>query len=242
MQLNRRILLFWCILIFSSTLNAQTEETPFLRKSIGVGLGFGINKYITNWSFKQTDQLGHTERVYPSHKFIRQGITLNFEARSIWTYKRLNIDFGYDVFYGFIGATTEDWLTNTNEVISESGNAYGFGIFYKFSFPFLVSQDKFLTPFTGIFVEGAFMTSDGVGVSSKIIGSYNYEDGWNEGIIGATFPIGLEYDMRKMIIFTEYRIMIVGVAFTDWNPSGGNVKEEPKLKMSNFQIGIMYKL
>ena len=45
--------------------------------------------------------------------------------------------------------------------------------------------------------------------------------------------------MRKLIIFTEYRIMIVGVAFTDWNPSGGNVKEEPKLKMSNFQIGMV---
>ncbi|MCD4705758.1 hypothetical protein K8R61_01615 [bacterium] len=239
----KRIFSFYCLLVFCVIgLTAQNSNIKPLRESVSVGLGFGINRYITSWSFNYTDKSGNSVKVNTAHKFPRQGIFFDFEVRSLFTNKRLHVDFGFNTFYGIAGKKAENTITNNNQVVSKNGNSYGFGIFYKFTIPFLLSSDKLLTPFTGFFVQGVFLTSDVITISNNIDSIYNYAKGWNEGIIGASIPIGLELEMDKVVFFTEFSFMFLGVSFTDWNPIGSNVREVSKPVMNNFILGILYKL
>lgn len=231
------------MLFFTFVLNSQETEKfatiKTLRRSISLGSGFGINKYVTYWAFKPE---GSSEKVYPAHKFIRQGAFFDFESRSVWTYKRMHVDFGYNVFFGFAGDTRETGISEKEEIISDGGHVYGFGIFYKLAFPFIISSEKLITPYTGLYVQGAFFSSNGKGVSKNIDAMFNYKKSWNEGVIGATFPIGLEYEMKKVVLFTVYRFMYIGVSFTDWNPAGSPVIEDSRPVMNDFQVGILYKI
>jgi len=238
----RRIFVFFLFLLFSIGLNAQDSTLLSFRRSVSIGGGFGINKYVTSWSFNYRDQSGNSVEGNASHKFPRRGMFLDFKVRSLFLYKRLHVDFGFNTFFGINGKKSENFITDNKQLVSENGNTFGFGIYYKFTIPFVLSSDKLLTPYTGFVVQGVFLTTESVTNSNNIDSIYNYAKSWNEGIIGLSLPIGLEFEMPKLVFFTEFSFTWLGVSFTDWNPIGRDVREVNKPVMNNFLFGILYKL
>jgi len=228
----------------------QVEDEKVVKKSVKnkrnrffLGSGIGFYSYVTSWYYSDYQPNYSTEYHYPWHVFSRQQLFLFFEKQSLFKFGPLHLDIKFDIQFGISGGTEEDWLP-LGESISGGGETYAASLIFDIAYPLKTTSKFSFAPFVGIGFQYSALVSDGTNIGQEYASrsAYRYDEGWAEDVYGMILPMGLEFEINKILLIAEYRLLIVGGSDTDWDPRGYEVVEEDGPSINAFSISVGFKL
>ena len=230
----KRLIVSTLILLLCVPLTFSQAENPRKsRKGSLLGAGLGFHKYETSWMY---GPWSYKKRPY--HGFSRTGIFLEYEYRSLFKPGIIQFDLNTNLFIG-IGGKTMDYWTTDDEIISDGGGTFGISVLLKLAIPVPVGSGLLFTPYTASGFQSTALGSNAQGVSPNVDPVFGYSDGesWTESIVGIPWIIGIEVDLRKIVLSFDYALFITG-----WTSTTRSAEQNHNPAQNNISLGVGYKL
>ena len=189
------------------------------RQKFNYGISYNI--YWISW-----------EEYFPSYQYI--GHIYNRYTINISGEKPLaknDLFFNPEIYFGFIGNTTEDWLPN-NEVISSGG--FTIGILSNLSYKMMIDNKSNMKLGGG--VEFVLLNSNGKNTGKQFASSYSYyAEPWVEFIAGLNVEAGYAIKFDNYATSLSIRSIILGLQ-SNTTDSAWDTYESPSSISINFKI------
>jgi hypothetical protein len=244
MKIAVRVALMFFALAMTSA-NGQVAKEPNSVSYGGWVAGIGVERYrfVSNWYWYQSGASAGSREHWPRH--ILSGLLLTgfVEQQSFRTIGPVAIGARAELLFGVSGGTKEDWKSYDNKSISSGGARMGVGAHVKFALPKRVSSTMTIAPHAAVGLQYTSLKSNGQGTDPELSGSpYYYDQGWTETSLVCPISLGASLEFNeKYVIISEFRFLIAGGAWTDWEPAG-YAPSSTSLSHSAFLISVGMKL
>jgi len=209
------------LLLFSLLSFFGRAQKPADREGLYGGLSIGYFHYQTFWYYhSSTSPHDHN----PVHSIKRAVLSIDLEKKAAWQINAFQLDLGGELLLGPAGKAKGTWLPN-DDVISSGGWSAGLNAFARIVYP-LPSQtgDVRLSPFLSLGPQYMFLHNNGKGTGPYASESgYNYQDGWNEGVILLASSVGVDLSFHRFVLTPELRFGLFGWNSSSWEPHGSDV-------------------
>lgn len=205
------------------------------------GAGVGSYWFASNWYWYESGGYVGSREHWPRHIFSGALLTAFIERRSLLMVGPFAFGARVELHYGLTGGTKEDWLSNDGRTISNGGARVGAGMMAEFAYPIRINPTTVIAPFPGIGVQFFSLNANGKGVYEDISGlPYNYNHSWTESMLIIPLSLGVAIELNEKFVLTpEYRFLIGGGAWTDWEPAGyAPADEGPNYSAFMIRFGV----
>jgi len=205
----------------------SVAQAQFSSGGSHIGLGLGSYSYTTSWYYYNSSAPAGSREHYPAHILNRTTLFGYYESPGLLALGPLKTSLRGELHIGISGGTKEDWLP-LGETISSGGSTFGALAGVKVAYRLVSLPAVSISPYVLPAFHFTLLNSNGKDVGTQFANraEYQYADGWQETVYGASLGIGVNVELSSIVIAPEYRFLLGGAAGTDWTPAGREPSDE----------------